>query len=635
MDNLSQDDLNALLDSFGDSSPALEEQLNLSKQAGIADTFAKPAVEDMVATQSFPGKTAIDSAEILAPKELPVPTSNVYSTKQLDAANKLTNAAKGSVGSEAIELGENQYKHLPAVIESGAESSPSMMGEMISKGSLPLSVLYELLKGTPAGGSQDYPPNLPKMYGPELQPKSKNQPKIDIGNALINSYGQDIPFGFGGVSRSNVGPILPSEGSTPPKTPSSLSPNNETEDGEEDDKESSGASIGMKSSSVRPGGLGTENAGEGKDKDYLHDLINKVYGSDLQDDALKSAQAQAQQNRSNALLSKAGSQMGQAFARGRGVTGPADTSIQDELLKESNVPVENILQRRQAKTQELETGLKASDLIDREKLRDPSSNVSSAYRQMALTMMPGIAQYPNFNSMSAEGIKQLQPMIDTKIKMDVAKDNHQFVMLQKTQMDQAKAKADMTTRIASTLNRGAPAKAMDVDRRVDNINSLVQMYPDLNKMPQNQVNALTDEITQIVTGGMSTEGKSAKLMNPSLMSGFQNLMGKTLGKPTGAQLGLFIKEYIPYMHDLQQNARNYVKDQISPIMVGYNKRVNPSDMDEVKSSYTRYFSPQSEATHVKGAVTSQLLDDYAAKHNINREKAAELLKKAGYNVQGT
>lgn len=575
MADISQDDLNSLLDMFGDKSPALEEQLGLSKQAGIGETLSKPMVEDLVSSQSIPGKSAAESAKTLLPESV-------------EALPEIGETTSKVMGSAANTPPLSRFYKIPesmeALGEAGSELS-SGIPSFLSKAALPLTAAYEFLKPTSAGGPQDYPPNLP-------------------GKQKFIS----------------------------PKTPLVLAP---PKNEEEDSEEPSDASIGMKSSSVRSGGLGTQNAGEGKDKDYLHDLINSVYGGDLGDDAIKSAQAQAQQNRSNALLSKAGSQMGQAFAYGRGVRGPANTEVQDELLKEANVPVENILQRRQAKTQELETGLKASDLIDREKLRDPSSNVSSAYRQMALTMMPGIAQYPNFDSMSAEGIKQLQPMIDTKIKMDVAKDNHQFVMLQKTQMDQAKAKADMTTRIATTLNRGAPAKAMDVDRRVDNINSLVQMYPDLNKMPQNQVNALTDEITQIVTGGMSTEGKAAKLMNPSLMSGFQNLMGKTFGKPTGAQLGLFIKEYIPYMHDLQQNARDYVKDQISPIMVGYNKRVVPSDMDEVKASYTRYFNPKSEATHIKGSVSSQVLDDYAAKHNMNREKAAELLKKAGYNVQGT
>jgi hypothetical protein len=135
---------------------------------------------------------------------------------------------------------------------------------------------------------------------------------------------------------------------------------------------------------------------------------------------------------------------------------------------------------------------------------------------------------------------------------------------------------------------------MDVDRRVDNVNSLVIKYPDLNKTPQNQVNALTDEITQIVTGGMSTEGKAAKLMNPTLTSGFQNLMGKTFGKPTGADLGSFIQEYLPYMVDLQKNARSYIKDQIHPIMTGYNKRVAPSDLEEVKGAYSKYFSPPQE-----------------------------------------
>lgn len=466
-------------------------------------------------------------------------------------------ASLGEEGAESLakKLG------VGGAAEAAEDSIPAIGGEAALG---PLAVGYEALKSAPGPeGLTDYSPSTIAM----IKGKQQDPSLFDM---VHNKY-QDLQ------KANEVG-----ESQSPNSTPDTTSLNMKSR------------ISGMPSSAVAtPPPTNTSNT-----KDYLKDLVNNLY-KDMGDQDMKDAQAQRNQQQMNAAISKAGSQLGSAISRGTGGNLAPDTSVQDTLMKQADQPIQDIQDRRKAVLEKLEGGLKASDLIDHEKLRDANSPVSESYRNMALQLNPKLAETPGFNQMNAEGIKQLLPMVDLSIKAQVAKDNHDLSFMIKQQKDQADAKAKMTTSIATILNRGAPAKAMDVDRRVDNINSLTQMYPDLNKMPQNQVNALTDEITQIVTGGMSTEGKSAKLMNPSLASGFQNLMGKTLGKPTGAQLGSFIQEYLPYMQDLQNNARGYIKDSITPIMVGHNKKVAPEDMNEVKQTYSKYLNPVSSniSTH--------------------------------------
>ncbi len=553
---------------------------------------AEAAADTSRTVDSFPRAIANGPTELIHEMKLPVlespPTGKFPTMPVLEEAPWKT---MSKAATPAIEAAETKAPNFLADVASKFPDKESFVKYFKRFASLGEEGASALAKKLGVGGAVE---SIPAIGGEAaLGP-------LAVGYELLHSA--PGPEGLQDYSPSTIAMInAKKNGTPPPSAPEEPSlfdrVHNKYQDLQKEDKIGEPEVQEAKPKGSAKQSVPSAPAPVKSEKDYLNDLMNKLYGG-MGDADMKNAQAERNRLQTNALISKAGAQLGTAISRGTGGNKDADTSIQDTLTKQAGQPVEDIETRRKAVTERLEGGLKASDLVDREKLRDANSPVSEAYRNMALTLNPKLASMPTFNQMNAEGIKQLLPMVDLSIKAQVAKDNHDLMFLQKKQGDEAKAKADMSTKIATVLNRGAVAKAMDADRRVDNITSLINMYPDLDKMPLNQVHALTDEITQIVTGGMSTEGKSAKLMSPTLASGFSNLMGKTLGKPTGAQLGSFIQEYVPYMYDLQDNSRNYIKDQIHPIMTGFNKRVAPSDMQEVKETYAKYFdAPAPKSPH--------------------------------------
>lgn len=113
-------------------------------------------------------------------------------------------------------------------------------------------------------------------------------------------------------------------------------------------------------------------------------MIPDGYGADLNDKAIIAAQEQSRQNRLLAGLSKAGSMAGAAIAS-RNTINPitADTSISDQLFKDANIPVENLLQRRKAKDDELSRQAKVMDINNDREMQDPNSAVSVALRDAA------------------------------------------------------------------------------------------------------------------------------------------------------------------------------------------------------------------------------------------------------------
>lgn len=380
--------------------------------------------------------------------------------------------------------------------------------------------------------------------------------------------------------------------------------------------------------------------GSTNNRDYLNGVLGKIYGSDLGDPALKEAQQRRNAMQTAAMMMQGGNEIASGLAMGRGGYAGVNNAIPNAMLQKASEPVQDILTRRAGKVQEMEAGLKASDLEDREKLRDSSSDVSEAYRNMALQLNPKLSGMPSFESMNAEGVKQLMPMVDLSIKMQMAQSGHQEKMQEKEEQDQAKAKAEVSAKIGTILNRGTNARATDVDRRVTNALSIIndpRWANNLNAMPHDQVNALKDEMAQIFTGGMSTEAKTAKLMSPDLASKITNLYRGVAGATTGAQMGAFIQEYKPYLQELQKNSRSYVGDQIKPLLTGYNKRLAPDDLDEMNSAYGKYLGTQEQpkSSNAKtGNVPAATLAGYAQKHGLTPDEAAKSLKDQGYTVEG-
>jgi hypothetical protein len=390
-------------------------------------------------------------------------------------------------------------------------------------------------------------------------------------------------------------------------------------------------------------------ANPGSKTDYLQDLLSKVYGNGLDDAALRAAQARRNQLQTNALISKAGSQLGSAISRGTGGNLAADTTVQDALLKQADQPVQDLEELRQGKMKQLEAGLKASDLVDTAQLRDPTSSASGAYRAMAAKLNPQLANVPGFEDMNAEGVKQLMPMVDLSIKAQVAKDNHQLAFMQKQQMDSAKAKSDMGKSIATTMNRGAPMQAQNSVLSADKILDLFKSNPgdstdqsDPSNWNSDKVHLYRTELEKLAKGGIPSEAGTKALIPSTIASmfasGAQGITGDTIGSSQGA----FIKNLAPYIQNVRDTSAGYVRDNVyKPIMNSYNQRILPDQMEDYKQSIPDYIFPRNlnataeqKQQTTKGNVPSSTLKDYATKHKISEQAAASLLKNGGYNVEG-
>jgi hypothetical protein len=106
------------LKAMRESIPETPKTAPASVMPQVDDVFGKVRSEDMVNRITNPGKSAVESAEVLAPKELPVPTSDPYNARQLRGATRATNAATGEAGKGVIELSEGDgWKRLPALLE--------------------------------------------------------------------------------------------------------------------------------------------------------------------------------------------------------------------------------------------------------------------------------------------------------------------------------------------------------------------------------------------------------------------------------------------------------------------------------------------------------------------------------------
>lgn len=108
--------------------------------AKYSDIFGKQAAQDLVDSQALPGKSAADSAEILAPKELPA----VLGERGMVPSGASPLPTANSVPKSVIEMGDGTFKNLPAIAEesglpaviekAGASEAAPIVGDILSDG---------------------------------------------------------------------------------------------------------------------------------------------------------------------------------------------------------------------------------------------------------------------------------------------------------------------------------------------------------------------------------------------------------------------------------------------------------------------------------------------------------------------
>lgn len=233
-----------------------------AKSADYGNLFSKQMAQDAVDAQSIPGHTAEQSAETLAPKELPATLGERGLQTVEDAVPNATSKA-----GKVIELGSDAYKTLPGaaentlptVVEGGAgETAMSGLSGLLSKG-IPLAgALSMLFSSTPTSTLADEMPGMRK-------------------------------------------------GTPPPATPAPT------------DKDSTKAPISTQENRA-PSASDEETPTEAREPSApgqsLKDMLNSVFGSDLNDNALQEAQQHRNQLEKQALMGRAGKEIAAGISRG-------------------------------------------------------------------------------------------------------------------------------------------------------------------------------------------------------------------------------------------------------------------------------------------------------------------------------
>jgi len=526
------------------SSLPTEATTNPATASDYSQLFAKQHAQDLVDAQSIPGKSAADSASVLVPN--PPGTAEQAEANMADAAK----SGAGDVASESAPAAEE------LATAGAADTGASILGKALGPAAA-LAGLY---------GGQTAPSSLDEIDPKNPPPTIKDQSDW-TGSAGIEPH--DI------ITSENAG--LPTD--------------------VESDEEA--APTPVKS------GPGPASAGAPADtgpKDYLGDMLSKLYGPG--NDAKALAQAQQNRNIMQFANNTAMSQQMIAAAMSRGGFKP-DYAVNAEIAQQANNPVNNILQQRQAQEGQIATAVKLSDFNDKAQQQDPNSPLSKAMRDTVRAYFPKMAAQPNFENQDYESIIKQQPFLDT-VQKTVSNNLYRQALLQNNQNKQeATAEFNVPSKIDNYINnRGATKNASDADRRVDNINSLLARYPNLDNMPQGQIEEFGQELHQITAGLGAHEGSTAQLMSPTLRSRLALMESKGMNNVTGAEMGAFLKENVPYLQDLQQNARAYIGDHISGQVEGAKKLIqDPVAYSKLQDYYSKYLNASQARKQTQQAVS--------------------------------
>lgn len=241
-------------------------------------------------------------------------------------------------------------------------------------------------------------------------------------------------------------------------------------------------------------------------------------------------------------LNKAGALAAQGFSKG---ASKADYTIGNDILTQANQLPKDLSDKQSLDLLKTENKLKASDLLNEVKRRDPNSEVSKAYREFVKTAAPQLAAQPDFLNLSAEGVKDILPGIDLKMKMDMLKEQKSREASDKSSAAADKEFAQFTKDIDMpyTARSGtALGQAANSVRRAEALQAFAAV-PDTNKLTGAQMQELASSLDSIIRGGNTSKGTIEKLVPKTARSS----AAKTLEWITNEPQGTKQKEFIDIM----------------------------------------------------------------------------------------
>lgn len=177
---------------------------------------------------------------------------------------------------------------------------------------------------------------------------------------------------------------------------------------------------------------------------------------------------------------------------------------------------------------------------------------------------------------SLNTIKQVEPILKYKASSDANK----IKTAEVTNDKQEKLYTDYVTNRNKFRGDKAVQSANDAIRNADVALDLASRYPDLNKMPEAQVNLLRDEMAKMATNGAATAHATNDISTKTLVSNWENFMSKVGNNPTGAQLGEFLKNDLQYIKDMRETNKGVVDEYRGNNFAAYQHSLKSPELKE-------------------------------------------------------
>lgn len=282
------------------------------------------------------------------------------------------------------------------------------------------------------------------------------------------------------------------------------------------------------------------------------------------------ALAKATQQRKLATIPAAIAGVGDAIASGAkafGVNAPTD--VQGKVLDRAKADFDE-------NKQQTDENLK----------NDPNSDISKAYRQMVMQIVPDAAKQPSFQSMSAAAIGDKLPLIDTMMKAQAAKDSKELGLQQiqsnkdvsiglRNDQNQEKMEQQAKQMVANLRGDKSLARAEEQrDGAISVATTANQLQKEGRAPSKLEYYDLLGQLWKARTGATPTDAAIRDLDTSTFKGDFNKAASYITGKPAGATTSAILQNIKDFADQSGKLADQFHQGYMNAHLI------KPQDLDE-------------------------------------------------------
>lgn len=359
------------------------------------------------------------------------------------------------------------------------------------------------------------------------------------------------------------------------------------------------------------------------------DAINTLMGN--QNQQLKEAIDRRNRIQFIANMGRAGDTINHALTPLVDHSKDNNTFYQD-LAKQAEQPVSDLGTKQKLHSQVLENSIIGEQLKNKSESNDATSAISrasqSVFKKAAQQAGLDISKIGDIDTISSANLDKMLPgienMANRSLQRDAMSQNKQAASDQKAVQKQSQSLSQTQQLLESARGNPEVGQALKDRYAASKALTLINRYPDTDKMEPAQVKLLVAEVAKIAQGGAPTMGEMEALTPNTLSSKLSSVYQKLMNEPTPANAGKFIDKYKDYLNDLNTNAQNVVKEKFGRVIETRKKDLGDDNYNNLKEQYLTPFGVNDNKVHPQ--------DDEAikwAKANPTDPRAAVILKANG------